>query len=114
MCSADNVPNLDAFQILQLLGLLKRDDYNFSIVSSIASDIVIVIMVIIMRSMLKKSGLWKSSLNYSVLLRVHVIWIIEFRFNIPKRQIQRMSLLLKRLLLNEFVPTLLILGIVRF
>lgn len=65
-CTSTTAPLLNAYQPLQLLGLLRRDDVNRSIASTMISDILIVLCVIVMRSLLKRSGLWKFSLGYHV------------------------------------------------
>lgn len=85
MCSATTTPLIDAYQPLHIIGLLRRDDYNRKIASSILSDIMIVLCVVVMRSILKRSGLWKKSLGYYVLSEVLLTLFLRNRLSWKNR-----------------------------
>ena len=69
-CSATNIPLVDAYQPLHLFGLLQHDSYNQRIITGMDSDLFILVAVIIMRSLLKRNGIWNYSLNYYILQAV--------------------------------------------
>lgn len=96
MCPATNIPIIDAYQPLQLIGLLKRDRYNRLISSTLLSDVVIIACVIVMRSMLKRHGLWKQTIAHSVISKVFILILFILIDRLKKRSLKRTSRMISR------------------
>ena len=67
-CKETGSINENAFQPLSLIGI--KTTGTGQPVGSLFSDIVLMMLYIIMRSVLKRNGVWEKSINYYVLKRV--------------------------------------------
>ena len=68
MCTAESAEiESTLFQPLSLLGIVKRSNNHGIGIISMKSNVVVIACVMVMRSLLKKAGLWKRSIEYHVL-----------------------------------------------
>ena len=71
MCTAESAEiESSLFQPLSLLGIVKRSNKRGIGIISMKSNVVVIACVMVMRSLLKKAGLWKRSIEYHVLRNV--------------------------------------------
>lgn len=68
MCTAESAEiESSLFQPLSLLGIVKRSNKRGIGIISMKSNVIVIACVMVMRSLLKKAGLWKRSIEYHVL-----------------------------------------------
>ena len=71
MCTAESAEiESSLFQPLSLLGIVKRSNKRGLGIISMKSNVIVIACVMVMRSLLKKAGLWKRSIEYHVLRNV--------------------------------------------
>lgn len=71
MCTAESAEiESSLFQPLSLLGIVKRSNKRGIGIISMKSNVIVIACVMVMRSLLKKAGLWKRSIEYHVLRNV--------------------------------------------
>ena len=71
MCTAESAEiESSLFQPLSLLGIVKRSNKRGIGIISMKSTVIVIACVMVMRSLLKKAGLWKRSIEYHVLRNV--------------------------------------------
>lgn len=71
MCTAESAEiESSLFQPLSLLGIVKRSNKRGIGIISMKSNVIVIACVMVMRSLLKKAGLWKRSIEYHVLCNV--------------------------------------------
>lgn len=71
-CARRNPAEIESslFQPLSLLGIVKRSNKRGIGIISMKSNVIVIACVMVMRSLLKKAGLWKRSIEYHVLRNV--------------------------------------------